>query len=376
MQSTDQRLPENHPQVKPEVSGQVPFTCKESNLRWHIEAKKCSCGSSWCSICWNRRGKKAAQEKLKSMSWEFVREVMVSTDRGRFSDAETCHKEITSGRGIGNLIKDLERMDGIPVVDYIAFLEWYSDGYPHWHIFIEVEVPGREGMIGYQKIKRRWPHGLWVTEKYIESEKHWKNIIGYFDNHGYFADGKGYQDKLPEWALKRPRRIRRWVGKHEGDKELQRLSRMDWNAQDENNQSGRMVRVGERKNYKEILDGCGAKTFIKLSSNSSTYSLKVNINYQQIKAGWAWEYKEGKGLTMSLSSNDKEAFILKLREMSEERATTERAIGHVVRSGNVSIITEKNISLRENLTDCVIDVEQQGEGYRGVIKLSGDGCIL
>jgi hypothetical protein len=162
---------------------------------------------------------------------------------------------------------------------------------------------------------------------------------------------------------------------------------MDWNAQDEDNRAVRMAQdktlgvgqgngIGEKKNYKQILDGCGAKTFIKISDNSYTYSLRVDINYQDIKAGWAWEYIEGKGLVMSLSSIDKEAFILKLREMSRERATTERATGHVVQDGNVSIIAEKNISLREPLTDCVIETEQQDEGYKGVIEISGDGCVL
>ncbi len=213
-----------NPASKPVQSRTVegsPFTCKETQLRWPAESdtdshtvslKKCGCRSSWCPICWKGL-KRAAVERLRSFDPEFTRELMLSVSRSPYVDGREAYSEINSKRGIGRLLKQLERAEGVKIVDWVCFLEWHEDGFPHWHLFIETENKGRAGMIGHGVIKRWWPFGKVIWEHYIESEEHWKNLVGYFDKHGYFEKGKSYQGKLPVWALDSNGKIRRWFGK-------------------------------------------------------------------------------------------------------------------------------------------------------------------
>jgi hypothetical protein len=268
-------------------------------------------------------------KRLRSLDWRHVREVLLSTSRDKFRDGEDCHWKITHERGIGELMKNLERVDGIKIIDWVAVLEWYQDGFPHWHIFIETEDEGKAGMIGYKVLKHHWEHGEWVTEDYIKSEEHWKNITGYFDKHGYFEKGKAYQSRLPSWALDRKDqyKIKRWVSKHEvsydnisfpfganiekGDFGNEKQScRMSSKAYKNKSQCSGM---GVKKTYRQILDECGAKSRILINANSWGDSFNVDINYQEIKSWYAWEYKEHKGLTIILNDNETESFLSKLR---------------------------------------------------------------
>jgi len=65
----------------------------------------------------------------------------------------------------------------------------YKNGYPHWHLFILTEKAGKAGQIGFKNIVQYWESG-WIKESYIENERHWNAITGYFEKHGYFNKKK------------------------------------------------------------------------------------------------------------------------------------------------------------------------------------------
>lgn len=163
------------------------------------------------------------------MDWRHVRHLILSVDPSLYRDGEEAYEDITHRRGIGNLIKDLERTDRIKIRDYAGSIEWHENGFPHWHVFVETEGEGKAGMIGHGNIKRRWPFGIYVNEDYIKSEEHWNNLTGYFNSHGYFEKGKGCQGILPDWAKDSEKRIKRWFGKKGENRERKRRSKAHLN---------------------------------------------------------------------------------------------------------------------------------------------------
>ena len=111
----------DHEAIQSATSG-FAFTCKQESLQWQIEAKKCSCHSSWCESCWKRRGKRGLVDRLQSKNWKRVRHVVLSVDPSLYRDGEAAYDDITRRRGIGKLIKNLERTDKVRIVDYVVCL--------------------------------------------------------------------------------------------------------------------------------------------------------------------------------------------------------------------------------------------------------------
>lgn len=289
------------------MSAQSPFTCTKEELRWQTVIRKCACKSSWCPVCWNVSGKKALVERLRSLDPRRVRWVMLSIDRSKFKDGEVAFNTISEKRGVGNLLKNLQRTDGVKVTDWIAVLEWHKDGFPHWHLFIEVEQAGSAGMIGVDKIKARWPYGLWVSEGYIDGPAHWNNLTGYFNKHGYFEKGKGHQGCLPEWAKLSSKRIRRWAARPAVDlptaphrSDLEGSSRI-------------------RETYKIILGRCGDRTFIEASVefkdpagqiHRNVYGRYMKVPYAYLKTLYPWKYQEHLGLVLTFNSAEEQLAVL------------------------------------------------------------------
>ncbi len=352
------------------TSEDSPFTCKEESLQWQIGATKCSCHSSWCESCWKRYGKKALVDRLQSMDWTRVRQVVLSVDPSLYQNGEEAYEDITHRRGIGNLIKNLERTDGIRIVDYAGSIEWHENGLPHWHIFIETEEEGKSGMIGHANIKRRWPYGIYVNESYIKSEEHWVNLTGYFNSHGYFEKGKRYQGVLPDWAMKSIRRIKRSFGMKQGHKRIKQGSRTRLNETSNNGEEfikdlrkcencnsnnscetmgdGRGCRdvnefsikdtvahFAKRRTYEMKLHQCGAKSRIEISGprvyegDRKHDSFVCNVPYAVLKELYPWQYTEGKGLVIELDEQGFQKFVEVLcfladGECYEVRATEEQ----------------------------------------------------
>jgi hypothetical protein len=266
---------------------------------------------------------------------------MVTVNPALFeNNGERAWDEITYKRGIGNLIKNLSRTEGIEIVDWIAFVEWHEGGFAHWHLLIEVTDEGKAGMIGRVRVKRYWPWGIWIREEGIRDEHHWIRMLGYFDTHGYFEGDKGHQGSLPAWAKDGNRRIKRWESM-KGKKQSVRM------RQEERLSEGQYLDVEPeesekrcRRSYGLILKHCGAKTRLVMETNSWTHSSIVDIPYLEIKAGWAWEYLEGKGLVLLLSEDQYREFIAKVITMEAERSP---------QGGNVPVpdLVQESITLRE-----------------------------
>ena len=72
-------------------------------------------------------------------------------------------------------MRNLERTKGIKIEDYQWVIEFYRNGFPHWHVFTLVEKAGREGMIGGDNLRCYWKSGR-VIESFIRNENHWKKI--------------------------------------------------------------------------------------------------------------------------------------------------------------------------------------------------------
>jgi hypothetical protein len=230
--------------------------------------------------------------RLKRMEYGSVRHCMVSVDRRIFGDGKDAYETITHKRGIGQLVKELARSEKIEIVDWVAMLEWHRDGFPHWHLLIWVKDRGRAGMIGVEKIKAHWPFGVWISESYIESEDHWKSMVGYFDKHGYFEKGKSYQGKLPQWALDRDKRIKRYeTMKHRSDMGR----RFEEKGKDKDEQKKRV-----RDTYQVILSKCGSQSRIIVEGDGIREIETVDVSYQDVKKSWDWVYEEGVGLTMEV----------------------------------------------------------------------------
>ena len=92
--------------------------------------------------------------------------------------------------------------------DWVVCLEWHRNGFPHWHLTIDVTVQGKRGMIGGDNLRQYWPIGG-VRETPIKSKAHWYHLTGYFKKHGYFEKKKAHQGMLPKWAKEGTKRIRR-----------------------------------------------------------------------------------------------------------------------------------------------------------------------
>ena len=264
-------------------------------------------------------------KRLTSMDWKFVREVVLTVGRERGSPEEAFN-EVVHKRGIGNLVKNLERTDQVNVVDWVVVLEWHSDGYPHWHFFIEVENEGRAGMIGKNVISGRWSFGLYVYENYFKSENHWRSVIGYFGRNGYFNEGKGHQGKLPGWALERDKRIKRWESKKGVVRMRQDRFKVEglYSTMGENSESSKEV-VGDHssthssKTYEMKLSECGKSADLMMSKGGDVFmERKVKTPYERIKKEFPWKYVEGKGLILNLTEDEMIKFWKRIAEIESE----------------------------------------------------------
>jgi len=253
---------------------------------------------------------------------------MVSVDRGRFhNEGQLAYRYIVLKRGIGNLLKNLERTEGVLIVDWIAFIEWYKDGFPHWHIFVELETEGKAGMIGRESIKRHWPFGMYIREEYVKDEDHWKNITGYFDKAGYFEKGEGYQGKLPGWALDYHGKIRRWEAKRDRKassrmrqverSEVKPYKSMEVKASDWHMQTS----------YRVALEQCGQRCLMQVRGEHYRDEIMIDVPYREMKDHWQWEFKEGEGLVMEVAIKDMDVVydeVEKRQAQQRERESRER----------------------------------------------------
>ena len=200
--------------------------------------------------------------------------------------------EWVSGMG-----RNTHRTIGKENLDWIWFLEWHEDGFPHWHVFFESTKKGRHGRIGFRNIKRYWSYGD-VKEYFITDSKHWEKMFGYVEKAGYFDDEKkaAYQGRLPEWALSYTGTIRRFSGKVRPDHMLDEQELQERNKKRREKrvndmvvdcETGEVIRTiketGERQErpYEVIIQGCGSQSMVSVYTPDAVGTEILNIPFSE-----------------------------------------------------------------------------------------------
>ncbi len=136
------------------------------------------------------------------MDWRRTRMVTLTLNPANWTDGEDAYIWYKINKPIGHFIENLGRA-GIKVTDWTCNMEWHDNGYPHWHLLIEVDKPGPAGMIGQELLHKLWSHGDTthrIHEYYFSSEERFKKFTGYFSKSGYLHKDKQHQVTLPAWA--------------------------------------------------------------------------------------------------------------------------------------------------------------------------------
>lgn len=186
------------------------YTCKEadnnSTNRIQVVGRKCKCHHPYCPSCGIVSVKRGLRG-LIAMRWDHIRCVTLTVDPERFLDQAEAHSEME--KEISGFIERLRRR-GMRIRKYRWFKEWYRNGFPHWHLYIELEQA--HTMIGGDLIRECWPHAKWAHETYFRTEAHFKHVVGYAAKSGYMHKDKEHQIRLPQWAGDSLVRIRRTGG--------------------------------------------------------------------------------------------------------------------------------------------------------------------
>jgi hypothetical protein len=268
------------------TDGDQSYTCLiDHEITRHdgkvIMARKKSCRTVWCPICFRRFRTKKLVERLREMDWKCVRHVILTIDRRADTEffvlgAEETFNFIRGKRGVSEFVHDLKRTHDKTIIDYAWFLEWHGDGFPHWHVFIQVDKQGRLGMLNGEALRKAWKFGG-VRETYVKDKNHWDKLTGYFQKAGYFEKGKSHQGILPEWALNY-KNIRRYdsMRKEKTETEIENGKKLNLRRREiqlnkmsrEIEREARNVDIesinDERDIYEIVLSRCGSMTEITI----------------------------------------------------------------------------------------------------------------
>lgn len=248
--------------------------CKADEIE--LTGVKCSCGSVWCPNCYVKRRAQQIAERLRTFNWRSTRHVILTVDPKKFKNGQEAHEYVTSRKMIAQLIHNLRRTKGVLVRDWMVCLEWHSNGYPHWHLFIDVTVQGKRGMIGGDNLRQYWPIGT-VRESFIKSKAHWHRFTGYFKKHGYFEKKKAHQGMLPKWAKEGTKRIRR----SDSMRQKKPLSKVMPPQVKPPRRKPKPPR--EPKSYSEIISQCGTRTNVMFWYEGRPLWKVFHIPYWQFK---------------------------------------------------------------------------------------------
>lgn len=266
----------------------------------NIFYRKHHCNCSWCPKCYRRGTFQKIKGRLSKFNWEKTRQVVLTVDREKFEDGRKAWESVNQKKAIANMIWNLKRVRGVKVIKWVWVLEFHSDGFPHWHVFIETE---NKGMIGGDLLRQYWGMGIWVKESYFKSKEHWGAIVGYFERKGYFEKGKKYQSELPSWASHTNLRIRRFSGSVE-DGEFQ-ISTVQKNGKEGAKVNGEKK---EQEIYEVRFQECGAFTMVSIDSPFFGVGYLVGIPFREFDRFFKGEYQAGIGYVVSM--NDEEVRVL------------------------------------------------------------------
>jgi hypothetical protein len=264
--------------------------------------------------------------ELAKYDWRRTRQVVLSLDRRLFDSPEQSVVYANKKRLIATFMRELARAEGVVFTKWLWVREWHMDGYPHWHLFVEVDRKGKAGQIGHEKLSKRWRFGF-VREEFIKSENHWKQFTSYFGKHGYFKKNKAHQSRLPEWAKKSKMRIRRFSKSVEkkNDQETNKkvkLNRYDrWEKQMQKYIASKEVMECltplenpfhvNRKPYDVILEACGQETIYTVMFNGlEEYGGLLPVPYKEIIKTHEGKYVQGIGYIINMGFKQFEKWLL------------------------------------------------------------------
>lgn len=278
-------------------------------------AHKCGCGSVWCRKCFIKRQAKLHFTELASFDWQRTRQIVLTVDPSKFKNGREAWEYVNTHKVIAGLMRNFRRAYGINISKWKWFLEWHRSGFPHWHLFIEVENKGRAGMIGGDRIRHYWKLGR-VYEEYVRNLGHWKNLTGYFQKHGYFqSKDKNHQIKLPEWALYDAKLKIRRSGSNVKARQaksnfiiaMNYFQKRGDETEIVNIKTGEVIKERKKKrgrkerSYKAMFKSCGQTTRIKLITDHTTMIFKTNVPYREVREKIPGQYKEGVGYAFNVS---------------------------------------------------------------------------
>lgn len=280
---------------------------------------KGACSSVWCPDCYIRKGgSKRVSEQLSLFDFRKTRQLVLTCDPKKFNyDSENAFLYLRDKKAIPQFIHNLKRTSKVKIDKWLWVLEWHGNGFPHWHLFIEVDQSGRAGMIGNEKILRHWKYGI-IHESYIRNENHWKQFTTYFGKAGYFdpkqksGDRKSHQLELPEWAMSATYRIRKMSSSIKIDApENEKL------IEEKKQPLEKVERNKTKKKYSEILNACGESTFCEIwYDNNYSFWKKLKIPYREF-VSIAGEYIHAMGYQIQMKFNDWMLFVMLFDTESE-----------------------------------------------------------
>ena len=131
-------------------------------------------------------------------------------------------------------------------------------------------------MLNGEALRKAWKFGG-VRETYVNNEKHWFKLTGYFQKAGYFEKGKSHQGILPVWALNY-KNIRRYdsMRKEKTETEIESEKKRDVKRREinfrklekERERNIRNIKIetvkDEKDIYEIVLSRCGSMTEITI----------------------------------------------------------------------------------------------------------------
>lgn len=222
-------------------------------------------------------------------------------------DGEDAYNWYKNEKPIGRFIENLGRA-GVKVTDWTCNMEWHDNGYPHWHLLIEVDKPGKAGMIGQELLHKLWSHSDTshrIHEYYFNSEERFKKFTGYFSKSGYLHKDKQHQVTLPAWA-----NSKEWAGVKINRFSSKRISGRKQEPQPEP-ASEPVKRPRRIMTYAKKHDLCGNQVDIwevdvqqygDEKGYSRTYIGKFTVPYETVINSLSGEFVEGYGYSFEATT--------------------------------------------------------------------------
>lgn len=284
--------------------------------------KKCSCRCVWCPVCWEYVYVPKLKAYLGQMDYRRVRHITPTIARDQFETLEEAYRLFKAGEFVHKITRGLKKRSGFEWTDQYIYppIEWHSwlwwvefheDGTAHFHLALEVDKQGQEGMIGGDRLRYYWPYGR-IHESYFETEKHWQRFIGYEVKKNY-ASKENYQGRLPELLDQEgEKKIRRWGRNRKKDKTEDEISDELGNYFDRKGMELKKAEMQEllkepkkernkKRSYSVIMAECGKKSFVNIIIRGILLQGILKVPYAEMKELIKGQYQEKKGYVGSIT---------------------------------------------------------------------------